>query len=256
MVVSAGESRNWCAMLRLALSSAVVFALAACQPEVPDSARGVGFESYSDYMRRRDGQLAGGGTFQPGPVISPERTTTAPLPPMAGAAQPLPPVAAAPLPPVGAAPADRPRADTIAGVAPQTGEIARQTPGGISDEQEFAAVAARETIESDAERRRRQREQYVVVEPTALPQRTGEQAPNIVQFALATTHAPGTKVYSRSGLRLRSYEAACGPFSSADLAQEEFLRRGGPERDPMGVDPDGDGFACGWDPRPFRLVKQ
>ncbi|NDH39999.1 MAG: hypothetical protein EBY45_06195 [Gammaproteobacteria bacterium] len=27
-----------------------------------------------------------------------------------------------------------------------------------------------------------------------------------------------------------------------------------PERDPMGLDPDGDGFACGWDPEPFRLA--
>jgi hypothetical protein len=30
------------------------------------------------------------------------------------------------------------------------------------------------------------------------------------------------------------------------------LANGGPERDKEGLDPDGDGFACGWDPRPFR----
>jgi hypothetical protein len=163
---------------------------------------------------------------------------------------PLPlPGAVAPAP----APADRPRADTIAGVAPQSGETTR---AGISDEQDFSAVSARESIQSDAERRRRQAEQYVVVPPAPLPTRAGPSGPNIVQFALATSHAPGTKMYGRSAIRLRSYEAACGPFSSADLAQEEFLRRGGPERDPLGVDPDGDGFACGWDPRPFRLVKQ
>lgn len=240
-------------MVRLALSAAAVLALAACQPDVPDSARGVGFESYSDYMRRRDGELAGGAAIRPGPVISPERPTSAGPAPVTGALIPSAPVTATP---IGSAPADRPRGDTIAGVAPQTGEIARQTGARISDEQEFAAVAARESIQSDAERLRRQREQYVVVEPTALPQRGAASGPNIVQFALATTHAPGTKTYSRVGLRLRSYESACSPFSSADLAQEEFLRRGGPERDPMGVDPDGDGFACGWDPRPFRLVKQ
>lgn len=242
-------------MFRFALTASAAFALAACQPQVPDSAKGVGFESYSDYMRRRDGELAGGSPILPGPVISRERPSDGV--PMAGAILPSGSVTAAPLPAVGAAPADRPRGDTIAGVASQTGEIARQGGRpGISDEQEFSAVAARESIQSDAERLRRQREQYVVVEPTALPQRSGEQGPNIVQFALSTTHSPGAKVYSRLGLRLRSYESACSPFSSADLAQEEFLRRGGPERDPMGVDPDGDGFACGWDPRPFRLVKQ
>jgi hypothetical protein len=250
-------------MLRLALILPAALALAACQPQVPDSARGVGFESYSDYMKRRDAELAAGGSILPGPAISRERIgTPAPLP--GGAAAAPAPVTAMPLPlpgavatpaPVTTAPVagDRPRADTIAGVAPQSGEMARV---GISDEQDFSAVSARESIESDAERRRRQAEQYVVVPPAPLPTRAGPSGPNIVQFALATSHAPGTKTYSRSGLRLRSYEAACGPFSSADLAQEEFLRRGGPERDPLGVDPDGDGFACGWDPRPFRLVKQ
>lgn len=246
-------------MLRLALILPAALALAACQPQVPDSARGVGFESYSDYMKRRDAELASGGPIAPGPVISPERSAVpAPLPGGAAAAAAPAPVTAMPLPLPGAlstapAPADRPRADTIAGVAPQTGEMKRV---GISDEQDFSAVSARESIESDAERRRRQAEQYVVVPPAPLPTRAGPSGPNIVEFALATSHAPGTKTYSRSAIRLRSYESACGPFSSADLAQEEFLRRGGPERDPMGVDPDGDGFACGWDPRPFRLVKQ
>lgn len=210
--------------------------LAACQPQVPDSGRGVGFESYSDYMRRRDAGGVGGPVVT-GPAISPERPAAAVTPP--------PPAAAAP---TGA----RPRADTIAGVAPQRGESVHYAGAGMSDEQNFDAVASRETIQSDAERLRRQRDQYVVVQPTAVPTRNGQTGPNIVQFAVSTRHAPGTKMYNRSGLRLRSYQSACGPFSSADLAQEEFLRRGGPERDPMGVDPDGDGFACGWDPRPFR----
>ena len=29
---------------------------------------------------------------------------------------------------------------------------------------------------------------------------------------------------------------------------------GGPKVDPKGIDPDGDGFACYWDPKPFRSV--
>ena len=43
---------------------------------------------------------------------------------------------------------------------------------------------------------------------------------------------------------------------SSDLAQKAFLSRGGPERDILLLDPDGDGFACKWDPRPFRLAVQ
>ena len=38
----------------------------------------------------------------------------------------------------------------------------------------------------------------------------------------------------------------------ADQAQSAFLDSGGPEKDRKGLDPDGDGFACGWDPTPFR----
>lgn len=231
-------------MHRLALTALCLTALAACQPEVPDSARGVGFESYSDYMRRRDGQLAGSQPMSGGTAISTETVTAAPI----GAPLPTTPMAT-PGPVTGAVIGDRPRGDAPAGIKVESGEVAHS---GISDEQEFAAVASRETIQSDAERLRRQREQYVVVQPTALPQRTGETGANIAQFATSTSHAPGTKMYSRSGIRFRSYEAACAPFSSADLAQIEFLNRGGPQRDPMGVDPDGDGFACGWDPRPFR----
>jgi hypothetical protein len=33
------------------------------------------------------------------------------------------------------------------------------------------------------------------------------------------------------------------------------LARGGPDKDPRGLDPDGDGFACGWDPAPFLLAE-
>lgn len=246
MVVRAAVERfAGTVMQRLVLTALCLTALAACQPEVPDSARGVGFESYSDYMRRRDAQLAGGAPpMVSGPVISPEPVGAAPI----GAPLPATPLAA-PAPVQGAVIGERPRGDAPAGIKTESGEVAHT---GISDEQEFSAVASRETIQSDAERLRRQREQYTVVQPTALPQPTGDTGPNIAQFAMSTSHAPGTKMYSRSSFQFRSYEAACGPFSSADLAQIEFLRRGGPQRDPMGVDPDGDGFACGWDPRPFR----
>lgn len=122
----------------------------------------------------------------------------------------------------------------------------------MSDEQDFDAVSSRETIDSDAERLARQRAQYQVVAPTALPQRSGDAGPNIVQFALTTTHAPGTQLYKRGGLFQRDPLVTCAKYASPDLAQEVFLSKGGPEKDRDGLDPDGDGFACGWDPRPFR----
>jgi len=221
-------------MKRFALTALAMVTLSACQPQVPDSGQGVGFDSYSSYMARRDGTAGpaqGLGTIAPAPV----------------SAQPL----NAGMTGTG----ERPRAETFAGIQTQTGERVHYSGGnntGISDEQNFDAVASRESIQSDAARIQQNRANYVVVQPTALPTRTGASGPNIVAFAVSTSHAPGTQVYSRSSLFRKNYEAACGQFPSADAAQEAFLSNGGPQSDKLGVDPDGDGFACGWDPRPFR----
>jgi hypothetical protein len=46
----------------------------------------------------------------------------------------------------------------------------------------------------------------------------------------------------------------CAAFSSADEAQIDFLTRGGPIKDRKGLDPDGDGYACAWDPAPYRAT--
>ncbi|MBI6628811.1 hypothetical protein [Pontibaca salina] len=124
---------------------------------------------------------------------------------------------------------------------------------GISSENDFVAVSARQSIESDAERIARNRAQYQVVQPTELPPRPSEGRPNIVSYALSTTHAPGTKVYNRSPIKLGARsERRCAAYPSPDQAQIAFLAKGGPKRDRLGLDPDGDGFACGWDPSPFR----
>ena len=124
---------------------------------------------------------------------------------------------------------------------------------GISDEQDFEAVAARETIESDRERLARQRAQYQVIEVTSVPAPGDAAGPNIVAFALSVQHAPGTEVYRRlNPLRWSRWENACLQFRNQDAAQEAFLARGGPQRDPDNLDPDGDGYACWWDPTPLR----
>ncbi len=126
----------------------------------------------------------------------------------------------------------------------------------ISDEQDFTAVAERETIESDAARIAANRARYEVVEPTDLPQRPGNSMSLVVEFALATTNPKGQPLYRRSKLFAEAkFNRNCAKYSSSDLAQEAFLRRGGPKRDPMGMDPDGDGFACYWDPAPFRQAR-
>ena len=126
----------------------------------------------------------------------------------------------------------------------------------LSDENDFAAVSSRETIESDAQRIAINRALYQVFEPTELPERSEIETPNIVAFALKTTNPLKVNLYNRGPFSSEKRALAnCNKFASASKAQEEFLSMGGPKRDFLGLDPDGDGFACTWDPTPFRLAQ-
>lgn len=268
---------------RAPLFLVAMLSLVACGPTVPDSGSGVGFTDYNAYLRQREAALRSGAPAPTppnngsvgGPLVvpAPNNTgfstdrisatlngtaapTTAVVP---GAA----PVTGAPLSGTtafdpslaGEFDPNRPRGIVPAGIREETGEARTAAAlAGISDEQDFSAVSARETIESDAQRIARNRSQYQQIQPTELPQRPADTGPNIVAFALATTHGVGQQQYRRSGLGANP-ERACAKYPSPDLAQQAFLERGGPDRDRLGVDPDGDGFACSWDPRPFRAVQ-
>lgn len=76
--------------------------------------------------------------------------------------------------------------------------------------------------------------------------------PVLVRYAHQEAQAPGTRKYRRSGGSESAAARACRGYASADAAQTAFIAAGGPVIDPRGLDPDGDGFVCGWDPRPFR----
>jgi hypothetical protein len=124
----------------------------------------------------------------------------------------------------------------------------------ISDEQEFEAVAARKTIESDAERRARMQANRVEIEATDLPDRPRDLGPNVVDYALSTSNQVGDQRFRRNPLGLGRHAQNCRAFRSDDLAQEWFLANGGPQRDRRGLDPDGDGFACDWNPEIYRAA--
>lgn len=190
------------------------------------------------------------GGAQPAPVSS----IAAPLAPAAdpNAGRVIGAATLAPAPANGDLAAVRPRGNAPTGITETVSEMAAV--GGVSDEQDFEAVAARETIESDKARIERNRAQYQIDQPGALPQRTGQVGPSIVEYALATQHPVGVKLFRRSPFKFKKVEVACAPYANFDLAQEAFLAAGGPDRDRLGVDPDGDGYACGWDPSPYRAV--
>ncbi len=228
---------------------AAALGLAACTTPVPDSGSGVGFQDYNSYLREREASGTYGAPAPAAPVAQPGFTP-------GGAAAAIDRadgrvVAADPLAANGA----RPRGNAPTGIKEESGEMQPRNTG-ISDEQDFNAVSQRETIESDKARIDRNRAEYTVIAPGALPQRPGESGPNIVQYAIATTHPPGTQMHKRSSFGVRDPRIACAKFPSPDLAQEAFLAKGGPEKDRLGLDTDGDGYACLWDPRPFRTALQ
>lgn len=240
--------------------------LAACSPQVPDSGAGVGFGDYNAYVRNAQPAPAAPAPTAPAGFsatsaaaaidratgVAPAPSTTAAPVPMATSIAPAP-VAAPPLDATG----QRPRGNAPAGIKEESGEMAAVVNPTISDEQDFAAVSARETIESDKQRIERNKAQYQVDQPTALPQRTDAGgAATIVQYALSTSHPVGTQMHKRSALRLKNPDAACAKYASDEQAQEDLLAAGGPERDRKGLDADGDGYACGWDPAPFRAALQ
>jgi hypothetical protein len=221
MVVNLGQQIGQGHMKRVLILSATAIFLAACEPTVPDSGAGVGFNDYNALEQNRaerDAALAGSINDPEGRAISDETVETA---------------------------------TDVATTTPAV-KVDLNNPG-ISDEQDFGAVSSRESIESDRERLAAQSGAYQTIQPTALPTRSGNGGPSIVEFALSTSNSVGQSVYRRTGIASDSrFNRNCAKYASSDMAQIDFLGSGGPERDRRGIDPDGDGFACYWDPTPFR----
>jgi hypothetical protein len=251
--------------MRLFLGLMALAALTACNTTVPDSAAGVGFGDYDSYQREKAARAA---ALSRQSVPGPMSETTAPTATVGGTGT-APQTAMTPAT-TGADGADvaKETAEMLARTRANSGEVpldaspsnpppVRLNNPGISDENNFEAVGERRTIQDDAALRRAQQAQYEQIEPTALPPRTGPSGPSIVEFALSTTHPRGQSVYRRSGFASEARaQRKCAKYASADLAQMEFLKKGGPEKDRLGLDPDGDGFACTWDPAPFREAKK
>lgn len=252
-------------MKKAVLAVLGVAALAACEPDVPNSAAGVGFGDYETYLRQRETELRGpqATTSTPAPVLTAplnggaygasSATPTANTPPggaygtagygatpvtsAAGMAAQQQAAAATPAPAQGTIGADTlaalrataPAGDTSAPAAPSAG-----TTGAVGAPLDAMAPAPA---------------------ATAAPVVSGNGGPNLAAYALSATNAPGQSVYSRGGFHLTSSASACKKYVSPDIAQMAFLQKGGPQKDPLNLDPDGDGFACGWDPRPFQMAR-
>lgn len=225
--------------MRFSILIPAIGLMAACNTVAP--VQGTGFNTPT-YQAQREAELAGqGGTGSPLP--EPYEVSQQPLgSPTSGAdGADLATATAAAL------------ASTSTQATAASASVRTASNSGISDEQDFAAVSERRSIETDAARIEQNSQTYEVVAPTAVPQRGADGQPNIVQYALSTSNPVGAQLYSRAGFNLQAKaQRNCAKFPSADQAQIEFLSNGGPQKDRKGLDPDGDGYACGWDPSPFR----
>ncbi len=268
MVVRPGKKHRKGRLVKksmLVIGAVLVLSACASRP-VPDSGAGVGFGDYQEYeiqRARREAELRG--DIPSGPVVAPGTdplggnegfVTTNDLNQAGIGDDEVVTEARTPTrPPSDEAIANGRSGFVEASPANDAPEVFNNP--GISDEQDFTAVSSRESIESDAARRQQQQAAYQVVTPTAVPERSGRAGPNIVQYALEAPNAKGQEWYSRSLLSGQNrFQRNCAKYANPDAAQRDFLARGGPERDRLGLDPDGDGFACGWDPAPFRLAAQ
>ncbi len=248
--------------------------LAACQPAVPDSGfgapgRGVGFDTSAQARAQLDRPTAvqaqtlpsSNAQNQAAQLANRPVPTQAPTPvPSSPVSQPLP--SAAPtgqtVPQVASGVSTGPRTSVVDGrnvlnASPSNPAPLVTSNPSISDENDFDAVAERQSIESDKARIEANRAQYAVIQPTALPTRGEDSQPNVVAYALQTKHPRGTQVHRRGGFASAAKtQRNCAVYSTSDEAQIDFLARGGPNRDRLALDPDGDGYACAWNPAKYR----
>lgn len=94
--------------------------------------------------------------------------------------------------------------------------------------------------------------QRVVIQPGEMPEVIANV--NIITYARETTNNVGQRVLRRPTIRRFNSASQCAKFNSADDAQRNFLANGGPQDDPLNLDPDGDGFACRWSPDTYRAL--
>ncbi|CUH64133.1 hypothetical protein TG4357_01098 [Thalassovita gelatinovora] len=241
--------------MRFILCSLAVLGLAACDASIPDSNPGVGFDSYADQRQKqaaRDVALAGQGQPLAAPMaVSEEQlgyTSTNSATSYGTEETEAERLAAATAAALNSG--EQPIDATPLNPAPQVA----LGPSGISTENDFEDVSTLRSIESDAQKIEQNRAQYEVVQPTDLPTRPGNTGPNIVNYALSTTNPVGQQMYSRFAASEGRAKRNCAKYMSPDQAQAAFLQKGGPQKDRLGVDPDGDGYACSWNPAPFRKV--
>jgi hypothetical protein len=245
-------------MRRACLLTSLALVAVACAPVVGPQG------DFSEYDAAREEALRGGPVILPPSTIPPEteaerlaRETREALGGTAVATGTLPPpVPGAPPPAFPPNPVEGPISGPI---VPGAGATAPAVTAGtgISQEQDFGAVSAQRSIEADAQRLEAARAQRIEVQPRAID-RPDEVGANVISYAIEEARPVGAAgTFPRGAFASqRRAEGRCQAYRTADDAQSAFLGAGGPTTDRLGVDPDGDGNACGWNPATYQGLVQ
>lgn len=97
------------------------------------------------------------------------------------------------------------------------------------------------------------RRNRTVLEPSVKDELNHDSDINIALYARQTENTVGQKIYNRFKFKQKRSDP-CLRFMSADDAQRFFLKNNGPKNDFWDLDPDGDGFACEWNPDQYRKI--
>lgn len=103
-----------------------------------------------------------------------------------------------------------------------------------------------------AEKLKSARKQRILIETKEFQQ--NEESINIATFARSSPNKKGESIYLRPAFQTFDHWTECAFFTSNEKAQRFFLKTGGPKKDLKNLDPDGDGFACDWDPIIYRQL--
>ena len=97
------------------------------------------------------------------------------------------------------------------------------------------------------------RQKRIVIEPDFANELNQKSAVNIALYAIRSQNEVGQKIYERFKIKKKKLDP-CLRFVSTDDAQRFFLKNNGPKNDLWNLDPDGDGFACKWNPLQYRKI--
>ncbi len=139
----------------------------------------------------------------------------------------------------------------VANISPNSGASIASDSGVLNLAEQSQAEQLR-LREMDAAALQAAAAQRVVIQPGQMPEVVA--GVNVITYARETTNAVGERIYRRPSIRRTNSGVQCRKFDSADNAQRNFLANGGPQDDPLNLDPDGDGFACRWSPEAYRAL--